>query len=539
MDAKNPRDFPCRFGSRYVLLKELARGGMGQILLASNGGRVCAIKTLHPDEGSQSVARRFLDEARLATQLSHPNLVYVSEAGTVDDVQYMAMEYVRGRDLHQVLQRCRETNRCIPTGLALYIAKELLRGLGYLHGAKGLNLVHRDVAPSNVLISDEGSLKIIDLGLAKWNARLAKTALGPVVGQLGYASPEQRLGDPVDHRSDIYSVGMILWEMVTNQSGGAGELPCRVLPVIPPPSKVAPELPRPLDDLIMTALASDRSDRYQSARDFIAALAKNIRGDHDGDALRSFLREMFGDEMRREDEEEAGLVASAEPLVRASACGSSTTAEMPAASQPEPRQRAGNSRKLGATIGILAAVAVGGGALAMRSMGHRSALPGTPETAKGPMAGPTTVPKNVPSASPDALSASQTAAPHPDDTVPSAPAATVAIPLGRVAEAGSATFASRANGTQATPERRALAAAQIENAGVLHSRGRTAEAIALAQKVLSAHTNDIEAHLLLGRIYLQLGNQKEASVHFRAVLDLAPGHPEATHALATGAIDQR
>jgi serine/threonine-protein kinase len=513
MDSKPSKDFPRRFGSRYVLLKELARGGMGQILLASNGGRICAIKTLHPEEGSESVARRFLDEARLATQLSHPNLVYVSEAGTVDDVQYMAMEYVRGRDLHQVLQRCRETNRCIPTGLALYIAKELLRGLGYLHGAKGLDLVHRDVAPSNVLISDEGSLKIIDLGLAKWNARLAKTALGPVVGQVAYASPEQRLGDAVDHRSDIYSVGMILWEMVTNQSSGAGELPCRVIPVVPPPSKVAPELPRALDDLIMTALASDRSNRYQSAQDFIAALAKNVRGDHDGDALRAFLREMFGNEIRREDEEEAGLVASADPLVRASACGSSTTAEMPGASQPEPRRRAGNSLRLGATIGILAAVAVGGGALAMRSMGHGSALPTKPT-----------------------LSGSPKAAPHPDAPVPSTPA--VALPPARVADFGSAGVASQANGTRATPERQVLAAAQIESARIMHSRGRNTEAIALAQEALSAHTHDIEAHLLLGRIYLQLGNQQEAGVHFRTVLDLAPGHPVATHALATGTTDQ-
>ena len=166
MDQLVPGEFPRPFGPRCILLKELARGGMGRIFLATVGGRVCAIKTLHPDLADTQYIRRFLDEATLATQLSHPNLVYVSEAGSENGAPYLAMEYLRGKNLNDLFIRCGQRKKHLPIGFAFFIMKEILRGLSYMHGIEGLKLVHRDLAPSNIVLTYDGAIKIIDLGLA-------------------------------------------------------------------------------------------------------------------------------------------------------------------------------------------------------------------------------------------------------------------------------------------------------------------------------------------------------------------------------------
>ena len=249
---------------------------MGRIFLALAGGRVCALKTLLPDMADPGLARRFLDEATLATQLSHPNLVYVSEAGTVDKTPYLAMEYLRGKNLNEVFLRCGERKRYFPLGFALFIAKEIFRGLSYLHGVEGLDVVHRDLAPSNVFLSYDGGIKIIDLGLAKWRDRLSETLVGGEdFGQRRYVSPEQKLGRPVDARSDIYSAGVIFWEMVTGRALVRKPDATGKLPDIPMPTQVVPTLHRSLDQLVMGCLTDDTADRYQNAQEVVALLKKH------------------------------------------------------------------------------------------------------------------------------------------------------------------------------------------------------------------------------------------------------------------------
>lgn len=504
MDSERPTaEFPRRFGPRHILLKELARGGMGQICLALAGSRVCAIKTLHSDTSSPEMARRFLDEARLATQLAHPNVVYVSEAGAIEEVQYLVMEYVRGRNLHQMLQRCAERGMCMPLGLALYIAKELLRGLDYLHNVEGLQLVHRDMAPSNVLISYEGGLKIIDLGLAKWNTRLSQTSFGPVLGQLGYASPEQRLGAKVDSRSDIYSAGVILWEMVTGRPTNSAELPGKVVPWIPAPSTVAANVPRVLDDLIMTALARDPQDRYQTAQAFIAALTSHLSPEHEGNALRAFATKLFGDEMRCEAEEEAVLVAAGIQLAECSAPPRATSSATIPPITPARRK----SPLLAALLAGAATIGVGG-VLAYRAYRAESPVPSPGQTPR-PSSAAQPAPKSATATSSTALMESA--------AVDGGPAPT---------RASEATLAAP------TPEMRAHTSELLDRAETMRLRHRITEAISLAEQALGVHGDDLGAHLSLGRLYLKAGNLEQASDHFEAALKIAPDDRDAVHGIA-------
>jgi serine/threonine-protein kinase len=259
--------------------------------------------------------RRFLDEATLATQLSHPNLVYVSESGTEEKTPYFAMEYLRGKNLHEVFLRCGERKKYFPLGFAFYITREILRGLSYLHGIEGLNLVHRDLAPSNVLVSYDGAIKIIDLGLAKWRDRLSQTMVGSEdFGQRRYVSPEQKLGRPVDATSDIYSAGVILWEMVTARALVRKPDIAGKIPGIPIPSQLVPMLHPSLDQLVMRCLTDDPADRFQSAQEVIALLTPNMSAEYEATALQAFMAELFAGDIRREADEEKSLVAQAKGI---------------------------------------------------------------------------------------------------------------------------------------------------------------------------------------------------------------------------------
>ncbi|HEY0706641.1 MAG TPA: serine/threonine-protein kinase, partial [Polyangia bacterium] len=216
--------FPRRFSDRYVLLKELGRGGMGHVFLGVTGDagaqRICALKIvrdLSRDRDPAELSARFLDEAKVVTKLTHDNLVYVFDFGVVAGQGYLAMEFVEGKTLTEVWNRCAMRAVGFPIGLSLFAASELCSGLGYAHRAGDLHLVHRDVSPSNVMLSFHGGIKLIDFGLAKWRSKVAETQAGVNWGKVSYMSPEQYVGRPIDHRSDLFSVGLILWELLTGR----------------------------------------------------------------------------------------------------------------------------------------------------------------------------------------------------------------------------------------------------------------------------------------------------------------------------------
>ena len=238
-------DLPKTFGN-YSLLKLLARGGMGEIYLArtqsiSNFEKYYAVKKLlkkftkDPDVGA-----RFIDEAKLGARLQHPNIVQVFDLGSVNDELYMATEFVDGFDLRRVLRFCHEKKKRIPLDIALFIVREILSGLSYAHrqldaDGNSIALIHRDISPQNVLVSFEGEVKIIDFGLAKSTQRSQETQANVLLGNFGYMSPEQARGHKLDVRTDVYSTGVVLFELVTRTKRFVDENPLRLLEMVARP----------------------------------------------------------------------------------------------------------------------------------------------------------------------------------------------------------------------------------------------------------------------------------------------------------------
>jgi eukaryotic-like serine/threonine-protein kinase len=311
--------FPRRFGG-YVLVKPLARGGMGALYLALHGQRgmekLCVVKTALPHLIEKGYLQRFKDEAKVVVRLSHGNLVGVFDAGQVKGEIFLGMEFVEGKDLRAVWNRCAQKGIAFPLPVAVHIAKELLRGLGYAHTFEGLKLVHRDVSPPNVLLSYSGEVKLTDFGLATSTLKLEKTAPGVVYGKVSYMSPEQARGESLDGRTDLYAAAIILWELLTGRQLFAatparipGEEPQDDLlervrhPQIVPPSLKASRVPRELDVILGKALAEKPEDRFQSSEEFrielAAFLAKNAPA-MDGHQVARFLRDLFSDIMAKE-----------------------------------------------------------------------------------------------------------------------------------------------------------------------------------------------------------------------------------------------
>ena len=329
-----PHDFPRRFAS-YVLLKPLARGGMGELYLALSGApgmeKLCVIKKVLPHLVAPDNVQRFRDEAMVAVRLSHGNLVAVFDAGHSDDQIYLAMDFIEGKDLLATWNRCAQRGVPFPIEVAVYIVKELARGLGYAHAFGGLNLVHRDVSPANVLLSYTGEVKLTDFGLATSTLKLQHTAPGIIFGKLSYLAPEQARREPLDGRTDIYVCGILLWELLTGQqlfpvkpaafapghpkSDSTADALERVRnPRAIPPSQITDRVPAELDRIVMRALAANPADRYQTGEelraDLGAYLAKTAP-ETDADRLSKFLRLLFEKDTEDERREREELVRNA------------------------------------------------------------------------------------------------------------------------------------------------------------------------------------------------------------------------------------
>jgi eukaryotic-like serine/threonine-protein kinase len=212
--------YPRKFG-KYHLLAPLAQGGMGALYLAVTGDRglerMMVIKTVLPHLADAEYVARFRDEAKVVVKLSHGNLIPVFDAGLVGGELFLAMDFVEGRDLRAVWNRCAKKQVAFPIDVAVYIVKELCRGLAYAHAFPDLNLVHRDISPPNVLVSYSGEVKLTDFGLASSTLKLEKTAPGIIYGKVAYMSPEQARGEKLDGRSDMYATGIVLWELLTGR----------------------------------------------------------------------------------------------------------------------------------------------------------------------------------------------------------------------------------------------------------------------------------------------------------------------------------
>ena len=321
-EPHDPSRFPRRFGPRYVLLKELGRGGMGRVFMALTGQagveRVCALKILRTFQAgrhAEEMTQRFLDEAKVVTKLSHENLVYVFDFGIHDRQGYLAMEYVHGKTFTEAWNRCAIKHTGFPTGVAIYLIGELVAALGYAHRLESMNLVHRDISPSNLMLTYTGGVKLIDFGLAQWNDKVAQTAAGTNWGKVSYMSPEQYLGKPVDHRSDLFSAGIILWELLTGRQLFPASQSRQPNTKVPPPSTLNEAISAKLDEVLGKALAANPADRFTSGEEMSAALFAEMPRDGGGKLVAAaFLAQLFDAEMRAEMAEQRDLLQRAAAL---------------------------------------------------------------------------------------------------------------------------------------------------------------------------------------------------------------------------------
>jgi serine/threonine protein kinase/tetratricopeptide (TPR) repeat protein len=275
--------------AQFEIVRRLGSGGMAEVFLAKKRGaegtyKVVVVKRILPGyTTSRRFRSMFIDEAQLATRLNHPNVVQVYEfSNEGDEGHILAMEYVEGCDLGHLMSAAKSTATRIPPWVASWIIAEAAKGLHYAHekrdeGGAPLDIVHRDVSPQNVLLSYEGVVKIADFGIA--SARLVDDEAGVLKGKFGYMSPEQARGEKVDRRSDLYSLGVILWECLTGRPlhgglGGEALLDIVRSGKIEPPSTYQRELPEELETIVMKLLAPNRDDRFASGRDVAAAVAR-------------------------------------------------------------------------------------------------------------------------------------------------------------------------------------------------------------------------------------------------------------------------
>jgi serine/threonine protein kinase len=269
---------------RYRVIEKIASGGMAEVFRAESAGlegfkKTVAIKRVlpHLSEKKQFIGM-FLDEARLSAHLSHSNCVQVFDIGVGDNTYFIVMEYVDGADLKGVVEHQRRLGRRIPVEEACLICVRICEGLAYAHDARDakgqhLHIVHRDMSPPNVLITRHGEVKIVDFGLAKANSQLEKSEPGIIKGKFSYLSPEAALGRPVDARTDIFAVGIILWELLAGRRLFMGDTDLETVRMVqsvavPPIRQLNPAVTPEIERVLARALTQDPSDRYQNAREF-------------------------------------------------------------------------------------------------------------------------------------------------------------------------------------------------------------------------------------------------------------------------------
>ena len=374
---------------RYVLLRRLAVGGMAEVWLArpaDGGGKPVVLKRILPQFATDpEFVGRFREEASLTLSLVHGNIVPVFEVGAVGEETYIAMEHVPGHDLRSVLRRARERGKAAPAGVAATIAAEVLRGLEYAHRktdseGRRLELVHRDVSPSNVVVSNEGTVKLLDFGIAKALGRAEATRTGVLRGKVGYMSPEQARGEPIGATSDLFSTGVVLWELLTADRLFDGDSELAVLEkvkaaVIPSVRERNPFVPASLEKIVTKALARDAADRFPDAGAFLAELVRFQLDSPVGagpDAVAAFVRDLFPEASRANDPELDAYTATHAPsgggTGTAAPAGAAAPARLllggdagsPSTSSPRAADAArAGARAWMAGLGVVAVVAVG------------------------------------------------------------------------------------------------------------------------------------------------------------------------------------
>jgi eukaryotic-like serine/threonine-protein kinase len=339
----DPAD-PRRKLDRYELIGEIATGGMATVYLARRSGvggfqRFVAIKRLHPHLANEpEFVEMFLDEARLAALIHHPHVVPILEVGESDSGYYLVMEYVEGDTLSRLVARSMSAGQLPARHVMLRVVLDTLAGLHAAHELRDdrgqlLGLVHRDVSPQNVLVGVDGSARITDFGVARATARLTSTGHGKLKGKLAYMAPEQTRGDELDRRTDLFAMGIILWEVLVGKrlfkaDSEAATLQRILVEAIRPPSSIVGTIPSCFDDVVLRALDRDPDRRFQSAADMADALESAAREAQRSNAeeigaaspreVATFVQQVLGNEIGAQRESVRAWLAqsdSGQPVV--------------------------------------------------------------------------------------------------------------------------------------------------------------------------------------------------------------------------------
>jgi eukaryotic-like serine/threonine-protein kinase len=311
----SPESGPQPYGP-YLLIEKIGAGGMAEVFRAVRNGpqgfvRQFAIKRITPRHAeSRDFVEMFCNEARLTAHLSHPNLVQVYDFGEIDGSYYLAMEYLKGRTVLSVMRSLHARRQRFPVPAVAHIARQVAQGLAYAHTLRGsegeaLNLVHRDVNPSNIMLLKSGAVKVLDFGIAKSSALTTlQTQAGLVKGKLSYAPPEQLKCRPLDGRSDVFALGVTLWEMATMRKLFGGRTDFETVTnvmtkTVAPPSSLRPEIPAAFDEIVLEALQRDPDKRPDAKRlasklgDFLVECRFR------DESLAELMRELFGSNTSR------------------------------------------------------------------------------------------------------------------------------------------------------------------------------------------------------------------------------------------------
>lgn len=308
---------------KYYLLERLAVGGMAEIFKAKQVGargfeKHLVIKRIlpHLSEDPEFVVM-FEDEAKIAAQLSHANIVQIYDLGEIDSSLYIAMEYLDGRNLRDVTRQAKNRGLKLSIEMASYITIEVCKGLDYAHRKKDSNnhdlgIIHRDISPQNIFLSHEGEVKILDFGIAKAKSQANKTEAGILKGKFGYMSPEQAAGKEINQQTDIYAAGVILYELLTEKRLFSGKSDFEKLEKVKKgdvsaPSLLNPDIPHALDQIVLKALAKDPAKRYQSAADFQTDLSRflySTGSEFTSLTLSIFMKTIFSKELSDKTKDE-------------------------------------------------------------------------------------------------------------------------------------------------------------------------------------------------------------------------------------------
>ena len=356
-----------RFGD-YVIIKHLASGGMAKVYLARQTGvggftKAVAMKVILPQfAGNKEFINMFLDEARLCVYLNHAHIAQVLDLGEVNGQYYIAMEFAHGEDLQMISRMTRKRGRLLPLPSAAKIVSQIAEGLYYAHTktddqGKPLGVIHRDISPHNIILTFDGQAKLIDFGIAKATVTYKEEEEGVLKGKFSYMSPEQIRGMPLDSRSDIFALGIVLWEICTGaslyrESSELLTMEAILRKPVPKPRELRGDMPPELESIILKSLAKRTVDRFQTAvemhqalEDYLNSSGWNVGTPH----LSEFMRKLFPDDFTsiRDLIEEERQIAESENLQGGSEkdfvawepydpAERATPAQMPVATDPDP-----------------------------------------------------------------------------------------------------------------------------------------------------------------------------------------------------------